>query len=207
MSTNISGLNALVERLQRKIELLSDKIDSIAVTGGDNVLVNKIGNEFIINSITGEGGGGGIQAVVLPWHLQSRKVEDFDPENPKYIWSTNGGMVNNLLPDNYSDIHETGADDEGYIYWEAKSNYAGIIDLTCKFKAGLDDPPQTERMYEEEALPTSVQGLVGYVVGASVATQFAGRNIKVTPDIAYTINDEDSIGRKLNYLTWNFEEQ
>ena len=207
MSTNISGLSALVERLQREIELLSNKIDAIAVTGGDNVLVNKIGNEFIVNSIIEGGGGGGGGVIVLPWHLQSRKVEDFDPENPKYIWSTNGGMVNNLLPDNYSDIHETGADDEGYIYWEAQSNYSGIVDLTCKFKAGLDDPPQTERKYEKEALPTTVQGLVGYVVGASVAKQFAGNNIKVTPDIAYTINDEDSIGLKTNYLTWNFEEQ
>lgn len=205
MSTNIEGLSSLIDRLNRKIQLLDDKINSLQVRGGHNILVNKFGNEFVIDSVGEDGGAAPAAVRIPPWTLRSKPVENFDPDNPRYTFTTYGGMLNNLLPDNYEDIVEVSEDDEGYIYWEAKCTYHGVTNLTCKFQRGLK-PPDTQTKFEEEALPSVVKGLVGYINGNGIMYQFAKEHIKMMPDIVYTISDEDNIALNKNYYTWMINE-
>lgn len=191
MNTNIEGLSATIGALNRKIELLEREIKSFDVQGGNHVLVSRFNNNFVVDSIQGDGDG---QESHCPWRLNVSEEEE-----DKYKLSTNGGMVNDLLPDNYDNIATLG-DEDAYVYYEAETDYNGIVSLTIKTSG---DQPDTEKKFEEEALPTSVLGLIGIYNNGGISYQMMCDHIKIKPQVAYQINDPDNYHILKTYFTWD----
>jgi hypothetical protein len=198
MSTNIKGLDSLVNAIQGKIDKVDGKVNALDIRGGDGILVTRLGeNKFVISKIDKTGGN----EESYPWHINIIKSEDSDDE---YIVSTNAGTINGYLPDNYDNI---GTVTEGsglqYVYAVAETNLYGLLSLTLELRTELTD---TNRKFDEEKIPTGFDLLIGIISDRFVMKNLYKYHLQAMPDIAYQIPNESALTGYTLFYTWSINE-
>lgn len=176
----MSAIDSKIENLNRKIELLSDKIDSQNIVGGDGILVRKSGNEFTISNNDEESVDG-----VHPWALRATRYND----NTLY-WSTYGGTINGLLPDGFTRIGDIKISDNAvrYVYYEAKINFLGLEDIKIRMSKDL---PDTNRYLVKNASPLEIRGLIGMIQGSVLLYQIISTNLEIRVEKAFSVENLD----------------
>lgn len=197
MNTNIQGLNNALEVLNRKIELLNRRIDGINISGGDNVMVTRNGTSFVIDSLSSSDIAG--NSDWCPWKVFLTKKTD-DNGNETYEARTMGGTINGLVPDNFLNFDTISKDDNKWIYWEADTDNNGISTLSIKTS---ETEPDTNFKFMEEAVNTTIRGLIAYMREGQIVAQFLCDNIVARPIVAYQINDPDDFDILKSYYTWH----
>jgi hypothetical protein len=196
MNTNIQGLSNALEVLNRKIELLNRRIDGINISGGDNVMVTRNGSSFVIDSLNSDVAG---ESEWCPWKVVITKKTDNDGKET-YEASTRGGTINGLVPDNFLNFDTISKEDNKWVYWEADTDNNGISTLSIKTS---EEEPETNFKFMEEAVNTTIRGLVAYIWKGQIAVQFMCDNVVARPVVAYQINDPNDFDLLKSYYTWH----
>ena len=191
MNTNIQGLSSALENLKRKLELLQKEIDSFEIKGGDNILVSRFKNSFIISTDDQSSG----VAEIFPWQLF---VDEEGDENKKKV-SCNAGLVNGIQAGGIEDIVTLSEGDQKYIYWEARTDGSEIQSVEVKHS---NDAPDIKNLYVKNAFPNKVTFLIGFVTFNGVKYQFLKNHVNIMPEIAYQEDNLSEYGLVDNYYTW-----
>lgn len=192
MISNIEGLSTALDNINRKIDLLEEKVSRFSVTGGSNSFVTRLDDNVIIESKDETGGGGG--SGFHPWMIF---LEELDGDQKKI--SINGGLLNGILPENYEDVKDISEDASGYVYWEATTNGTFYEKCEVKFKS---EKPDTKYEYVKNAFPTKVRGLIGYIYKGAVKYQFLKNDMLMKPAVGFSLNSSSEVGMYDNYWSW-----
>ena len=194
--SNIQGLGKLLNKFNDRIDKLERK--NFEVVGGENIRVTTSGMTKIINGDpAGDSAPQESSGITCPWRVSAEILTL--SSGKKYKLKTDAGTINGLIPENYDDIITLDEDEEKYLYYEAVTSQGTIGSLRIK---ASDDVPDTQTPFTEGYLPTTIKGLVAYWKDNKVQYSWMCNNIVLSPDLAYTLDDPQNFGNKLNYYTW-----
>jgi hypothetical protein len=181
------NIDSKIANLSKRIDLLTNKVDKITVTGGAGILVKEAGSAFIVSQ-----NNQSPPTNTPPWTLIPTLTQK--GEKTYVIWSTYGGMINNLLGENFDEIIEYEATDNQvrHVYWHVKLSYLGID----SFKIEVTDDeklPMTENILYKNSLPIDMYGLIGTIVGDEVSYQYIHSNLEIKFNQELAIENEDGV--------------
>lgn len=182
-----------LQNLERKIQLLEDRLERQKIVTGSGLVSSKDGDTFSIDLAKKSEQ----EVNYHPFRIMTKI------EGNLCDYSIYGGTVNNILPSNWSNFAsvETTKSTQYYVYWLA--NFSGNSLTSLRVNISESDPIRKE-LYAKNSLPQLVTGLIGIVRGDSVLYQFAKRNIHCFPRLAMTVNSE--LGQVDNYYEMSIDE-
>lgn len=187
----MKNFNQHIQNLDRKIQLLDNKIDKIDVQGGNNVLVSKFGQRFVLDAIQETSGGTSCKYWEVVW---KGKPSDRSREFKIPI-----GQVNGVFPDNNDSAGEISEDGDEWVWLEAELDDYNVQSISVNH--GKDQPDLPYEVKRE--LPTTANILLAYVGKNYAVSNFTEcGNIIIRPQTAFYAYDDSAEDIK-PYFTWN----
>ena len=188
----MKNINQHLQNLNRKIELLDDKIDKIDIQGGNNVLVSKFGQRFVLDSLNDSSGG---EQPCKYWEVVWKGA----PSDDSREFQIPVGQVNGVFPDNNDDAGEISEDGDEWIWLEAELDEYNVQSVSINHGSSQPDLP----FEVKRELPTTANILLAYVgKGYQVSNFTECGNITIRPQTAFYAYDDGDEDIK-PYFTWN----
>ena len=190
--SNIKGLADALNRLSKRIDLLEK---TRRISGGRNIEVKQTASGITINGVQ-EGRGDADEEDVCTFNFYKFQTGN-TADGPEYALRTRAGLLNGVLPYNYSYIMPLKDNDSSvyYIYLEADATTDGIFNVEYKY---YRSPQSTQKLYGRHAPPSDIQILCAIVTKGQI-TNLQCHNINITPVRAFR---DDAVFPPVQYYTW-----
>lgn len=189
----MSAVDQKVANLERKLQLLEKKIDNKKVVGGKGILVNASNDQYVVSQSEE------IQlGERLPFTLFYEELK-----NEKVRWMCYGGLINNVLADNFQNITTVRKEDDTikYIYYTIQTTFLGID----RFRIDAsDDLPDTKIDLVKNATPKILNGMIGIIQGNNILFQIAKTNFNISVEQKFNVQNVD--GSIDYYYSFNINE-
>lgn len=171
-----------LDNIERRLALEARARKNIQVTGGNNVLVSKFGDDFILDAIDEEGS---TDNDCFQWNVifKGGSSESKTACLPY-------GRINGLFPDNKDEVGEVNKDDEETWLW-LEVQFDGVNIESASYKLGSTKPDTLFEMHKEP--PTNVQILIAFI-GLNYSVQKFTRcgDMRLFPKIGYYAYDDSA---------------